>query len=178
MIKFDSKDLIEFRKDIDKAETIHLVSHVKPDGDNLGSLLGLATALRNENKTVKVIKVDETPSKYSFLPNIDLLEDCDEDTKADLFISLDCGDLDRMGHAKKIAENANKLINIDHHKTNPMFGDLNFVFPGLSSTGEVVYELLTSLDFEIDKDIATLLYTALSTDTGSFKYSSTTSRTY
>lgn len=178
MIKFNSHDLDEFKILLESADNIYMASHISPDGDNLGSLLGLATALKNTGKEVHVIKVDETPSKYEFLPNINFLKDYDTNTKADLFISLDSGDLDRLGPAKDIALNANNLVNIDHHKTNPNYGDLNFVFGGLSSTGEIVYELLEALNIVIDKEIATLLYTAISTDTGSFIYSSTTSRTY
>ena len=177
-ISFDEKVLSTFKDKIESADSIYMASHISPDGDNLGSLLGLGLALKKINPNVKLVKVDETPKTYQFLPGINLLEEYDEVSEADLFIALDCGDIDRLGPARLIAEKARTLVNIDHHKSNPNYGDINIVYPGKSSTGEIVFELLEALNIEIDVDMATALYTAISTDTGSFIYSSTTARTY
>lgn len=177
MLNFNNK-LVEIKNLIINAKNIFIASHIQPDGDNLGSLLGLGLGLKELNNNINMIKVDDIPKDYTFLPKINELKEFSTDVKADLFIALDCGDIDRLGYAKEIAINSNNIINIDHHKTNTMFGAFNFVFPGISSTGEIVFEFLKSLDIEVTKDIATALYTAISTDTGSFIYSNTTSRTY
>lgn len=178
MINFSKNLLDEIKELVINSKSIYLASHINPDGDNLGSLLALAMGLRSLNKNINIIKVDNTPKDYLFLPEIDNLSEYTVDTVGDLFIALDCGDIDRLGYAKEIALNSKYIINIDHHRTNTEFGNINIVEPNISSTGEIVYELLEGLGIELTKDMATSLYTALSTDTGSFIYSNTTGRTY
>ena len=113
-----------------------------------------------------------------FRSGLDLFVEPDLNEDVDLFISLDSSDLDRLGAGKEIAAKSNKLINIDHHITNGNFGDINIVDPSASATGELIYHLLKDYNLEIDKDIATCLYAAISTDTGSFMYDSTTKETH
>ena len=165
-------------KIIKESDNIFLASHIHPDGDNIGSLLALGMALKNINNNVTIVKVDDIPKDYLFLPNVNLFMEPNLNEPIDLFISLDSSDLDRLGIGKKMALKANKVINIDHHITNDNFGIINIVDPSASATGEIVYHLIKKLGVEIDKDIASCIYVAISTDTGSFMYDSTTSETH
>lgn len=175
----NNNNLIEVIDKIQNSKSICLISHINPDGDSLGSLLGLGIALNLfKDKKINLAKVDEIPRKYSFLPKIDYLREIYENEVFDLVITLDCSDLNRLGHSKFIAENADFIINIDHHKSNDYFGQINIVDPNMSSTGELVYHLLKQMDIEIDEDIATALYVSISTDTGSFKYDNTSPSTF
>ena len=163
---------------IKNSENIFLASHVHPDGDNVGSLLALGMALKKLNKKINIIKVDDIPKDYLFLPNSNLFVEPNLKEPIDLFISLDSSDLDRLGIGKEMALKANKIINIDHHITNNNFGDINIVDPLASATGELIYSLIKKLDVEIDQNIATCIYVAISSDTGSFVYDNTTSKTH
>lgn len=168
-------DAIELIK---KSNNIYLVSHVQPDGDNIGSTLALARAIEKLKTNVKVLKVDDIPSDYQFLPGIDKIKDYSVDESIDLLVSLDSSDLHRLGPGKEFALKANKVINIDHHITNDNFGDINIVSPSSAATGEIIYDFINKMGVDIDKDIATCLYTAISTDTGSFMYSNTSYKTH
>ncbi len=163
---------------INEYDNIYICSHVQPDGDNIGSTLALYMAIKKKKENVKVIKADEIPSDYLFLPNIQVIKEFSIDEPVDLFISLDSSDIDRLGPGKELLKRAKKVINIDHHVTNNGFGDVNIVLPSASATGEIVYKFIKHMDVEIDKDIATCLYTAISTDTGRFMYSNTTYETH
>lgn len=164
---------------IKKSKSITIASHINPDGDNLGSSIALALALKKINKKVTLLKSDFIPSDFKFLPGIDLIETKDDSViDNDLFIALDCGDLERLGDNKKVFEETNKTINIDHHISNTNFALINVVDSSSSATGELVYNLIKQINIEIDKDIATNLYTAISTDTGSFKYDSVSPNTH
>lgn len=165
-------------KMIKNSKNIIIASHVYPDGDNIGSSLALGIALKNIIDNVEILKVDDIPNDYLFLPGLDLFVEPDLNKDVDLFISLDSSDLDRLGVGKEFATKSNKIINIDHHITNENFGDINIVNPSASATGELIYHLLKNYNLEIDKDIATCLYVAISTDTGSFMYDNTTSETH
>lgn len=163
---------------IKESKKIYIGSHVQPDGDNIGSLLALGMAINKINKNVRVLKVDDIPSDYEFLPNLQLIKDYDLEPNIDTFIALDSSDMERLGIGKQFAENANNIINIDHHVTNTNFGDINIVSPSSAATGELIYEFIKKMGVKIDKNIATCLYTAISTDTGSFIYSNTTYKTH
>lgn len=163
---------------IEASNNIYLASHIQPDGDNIGSLLALGSAIEKLNKKVHIIKVDNIPKEYQFLPNMHLFKESNIEETIDLFIALDSGDIDRLGIAKDMALKAKKLINIDHHITNENFGDLNIVLPTASATGEIVYCIIKKMGVEIDEDISTCLYVAISTDTGSFMYDNTTEHTH
>lgn len=161
-----------------KSKNIYIASHVQPDGDNLGSCLALGLALKKIKKNVFILKVDEIPSDFLFLPGIDMIEDFNNKDEVDLFIALDCGDEGRLGKNKNLINLANNIVNIDHHISNTNFGNVNIVDDKASATCELVYELINRMNIEIDKDIATSIYTGISTDTGSFMYDSTSSRTH
>ena len=177
MMKNMNKDLKEAIKIINDEREIYIASHVNPDGDNIGSILALALALKKINKHIYVIKTDEIPSDYMFLPEIDSIQSYDV-KEPELLIVLDCGDIDRLGKYKGLVTAAKKVINIDHHISNTGFGNYNIVNDKASSTGELVYDIIMKMGIDLDKDIATCIYTAISTDTGSFMYDSVTDKTH
>ena len=168
----------EVIKLIQESNNIYIASHVQPDGDNIGSILALGMAIKKLKGKVNILKVDDIPSDYHFLPNLELIKEHDADRPIDLFIALDSSDIDRLGLGKQFALRANKIINIDHHVTNDNFGHINIVSTSSGATGEIIYKIIKKMGVEIDKDIATCLYTAISTDTGSFMYSSTSHITH
>lgn len=164
---------------IESSKNICITSHINPDGDSIGSVLALGLALnRNGYKNIYMIINDEIPKDLLFLPEIDLIRKEYSVEELDLLIALDCGDINRVGISEELLRASNFIINIDHHITNTCFGDLNIINSDSSSTGEMIYDILKSMNLRIDKDIATSLYVAISTDTGSFKYDSTTSKTH
>ena len=171
--------MIEAIELIKESKTILIASHVNPDGDNIGSSLALTLALKKIDKNVLILKSDSVPNSFSFLPGIDLIREYDSKLKdIDLFIVLDCGDEDRLGENKPLLETAKKIINIDHHISNTNFGDINIVDHEASATGELIYYFIKQMNIDFDKEIATNLYTAISSDTGSFKYESVTGDTH
>ncbi len=171
---------------ISRAENIILVTHIKPDGDALGSLLGLADALRSIGKKILCYLEEEIPELYQFLPGgkyvatsfsavHEFLHMAGESVTV---IALDCGDKQRLGKSGPQLRAIHPFIVIDHHKGNKGFGDVNWVEPHRSSTGEMVVDLVEKLGVHLSPAAATCLYTALVTDTGSFRYASTSSHTY
>lgn len=161
-----------------KSENVYIVSHVQPDGDNLGSCLSLALAMKKIKKEVYILKVDETPSDFLFLPGIDMIKDYEDNDEIDLLIAVDASDIDRLGKNKNLINSAKTVINIDHHISNTGFGNINVVDSNASATGELIYKLINEIKIDIDEDIATCIYTAISTDTGSFMYDNTTAETH
>ena len=173
------KDLDEAIDLIRRSNRIYIASHINPDGDNLGSSLALALALRQLGKEVLVLNPGSIPSDFVFLPGIDLIKDFEDDVdELDLFIVVDSSDIDRLGPNKDLLDRSKAIINIDHHITNTQFGNINLVDSKAAATGELIYQLLKRMDVKLDKDIATNIYTAISTDTGKFSYESVTSRTH
>ncbi len=164
---------------ITRSSTIAVVSHKNPDGDSLGSLIAMGLSLDKLNKNVIFVKPDIIPEDYLFLPAIEKMTQIDNiDIEIDLLIVLDSSDPDRLGLNKNLLEISKKIINIDHHISNTNFGNLNIVMPESSSTGEIVFEILSKAQFPIDVDIATCIYTAISTDTGRFSYQSVSKNTH
>jgi len=173
-MKINYKDVVD---KITENNNIYLISHINPDGDNLGSLLGMSFALKKLNKNVKIIKTDNIPNEYLFLPMIESFSEV-YPSSIELLLVLDCSDLDRLGAHKQIIDKSKFIINIDHHKSNTFFGDINIVNPKSASTGEIVFDIIKVLDVEINADIATCIYTAISSDTGRFMYENVTSYTH
>lgn len=166
-------------KMIKKSNSIYVASHINPDGDNVGSTLALVMALKKMNKDVTPLLTGEIPSDYKFLPKIDLYEDYSGDLHPiDLFIAVDSADADRLGINKPLLDVSKNILNIDHHISNTNFGMINLVDDKASATGELIYHLIKAMGIEIDIDIATCLYTAISTDTGSFIYDNVTDQTH
>ncbi len=159
---------------ISDAKHILLVSHVSPDGDALGSVLALYDVLKRVGKKVSLYNATkELPHVYNFLPNIQKIKD-KTPSFYDLVISCDCGSFDRL----KIDKGAYKLINIDHHSSNQMFGDIDLVDTSAASAGMVIYELLLQNSSKISRDCATCLYVSIVEDTGFFSYSNLSEKTF
>ncbi|MCK5344948.1 MAG: bifunctional oligoribonuclease/PAP phosphatase NrnA, partial [Candidatus Heimdallarchaeota archaeon] len=160
---------------------VFLIStHVSPDPDALCSQISLGQYLKSLGKKVYMINEDRVPERFMFLPGVKAVKKVKEDQKLDYDVAIvvDCGDLNRIGTVRKIIDPNKMLINIDHHVTNDSFGDLNFVISKASSTAEVVYDLLRRAHVKLDKDLATLLYVGIMTDTGSFQYDNTSAYTH
>lgn len=170
----------ELKKLIDTSQSIAVASHLNPDGDNLGSVTAMIGMLNKLGKNPVFILDDSIPSSFKFLPNLSSAKNPDdiEDT-FDLFIALDSSDEDRMGdRVKEIFNKSKKTVNIDHHFSNKNYADLNIVDEKSPATCELLTRIFKYLNFELNKEIATSLFTGLSTDTGSFKYSSVSSKTF
>lgn len=168
---------VEIGKLIKSNDNFAIASHTSPDGDSIGAMLALYTILSSLGKKVDVFVEDTPPYKYSFLPKFEELKICNNSGEYSCLFVLDCGDKERLGKCEDLIDRAKRVINIDHHISNNMFGHLNIVDPNASSTGELIYQILKLNGFEISKDIAACLYTSIITDTGGLKYSNTTSVT-
>ena len=160
------------------AKTICVVGHIRPDGDCIGSQLGLALALRAEGKKVVCWNQDSVPAKYRFLDPDKDFEKPKAGEKFDLVIATDCASYERLGTVVEFIKERKLLINIDHHESNTRYGDVNWISPREPSTGELIHRLLKTARWPITKQIADLLFTAVSTDTGSFQYPSTRPGTF
>jgi phosphoesterase RecJ-like protein len=157
-----------------------LMSHVRPDGDAIGSQLGLGLALEAMGKTVHYWNEDGLPENLEFLPHSEkIARPPHEAPEVDVAIALDTATKIRLGENNlRAASQAKLLVNIDHHISNPRYGDVNFVDASSPATGQIIYEIIKSLDMPLPEGSRDAIYVAVSTDTGSFQYDSTTSRTY
>ena len=156
-----------------------VMSHVRPDGDALGSQLALALSLKQLGKDVRVWNEDGMLQKYSFVARSELITKppaAPEDV--DVAIALDTAIQNRLGIAFQAVRSARVWINIDHHPSNPGYGDLVYIDPTAPATGQILFELIKDQQLPLDSEIAENLYVAISTDTGSFQYPNTTARTF
>ena len=160
------------------AKKLVIVSHVSPDGDTLGSSLALMHALRMLGKEVIMNVDDDISTVYSFLPGIAEYRRFapEESVDADLLVIVDASSADRAGNALDVVKSP-AVLNIDHHKTNTRFADYLYLDSDAAATAEIIYSLLLEMGIKLTRDIATCIYEGIYTDTGSFKYSNTTSRT-
>ncbi len=158
------------------AKSVLISTHIRPDGDALGSMLGLALALERLGLRVARLSVDPTPDYYAFLPGADLIASTPPEWTADLGIVVDCDGLSRVNSLEPAFAALPHLIDIDHHATDRVFGEVQIIDSTAGACSELVYELLLSLDLPIDQPIATCLYTGILTDTGRFSYGNTTPR--
>lgn len=158
--------------------TFCVVGHVRPDGDCVGSQLALTIALRNEGKRVSCWNEDLIPRKYKFLDPEGLFEKPKPGKQFDCVIATDCASFPRLGTAGKYSLERKILINIDHHESNPRYGDINWVSAREPSCGELIFRLLKAARWPITKPIADNLFAAVSTDTGSFQYPTTRPGTF
>jgi bifunctional oligoribonuclease and PAP phosphatase NrnA len=156
-----------------------VLSHVRPDGDALGSTLALALSLKGIGKEVRAWNEEGMLEKYNFLPRTELLtQPTSEPEDFDVVVALDTAVQNRLGTTVGAVGQAKLWINIDHHPSNPRYGDLVYIDPSAPATGQILFEFLTNQKFSITPDIAENLYAAISTDTGSFQYPNTTARTF
>ena len=161
-----------------ESRTICVVGHMRPDGDCVGSQLGLTLALRNEGKKVACWNEDRIPEKYNFLDPDGIIQKPRKGLKFDCVVATDAATFERLGSVGRRIANRKLFINIDHHESNSRFADLNWVSAREPSTGELIFRLLKIAKWPITKRIADSLFTAVSTDTGSFQYASTRPGTY
>ncbi len=165
---------------IKKTDTVSIISHIRPDGDSIGSTLALGLALKKICDNVHMYFNDQIPKKYCFLPGINEIQTYNMETNqyTDFCFVLDCGDTERLGYSDIILNNTHKIVNIDHHITNTNFGDINIIDFDASSTCEIIFALLNDIGISVDDSIATCLYTGIVTDTGNFIYDNTTPKTH
>lgn len=170
-----SEDLGKICELIGKAKSFLLTTHINPEGDAIGSELALALVLEGMGKDVFVLNQDPVPYFLMFLPGIDRIQHYLPHRYFDVGILLDCANPDRTGSVSEQLSLCSNIISIDHHTTQSGYGDLRYIDSKASSTGELVYRLVQRMGRDIDARIATLLWVAITTDTGSFRYSNTTS---
>jgi len=153
-----------------------ITSHLKPDGDSIGSQMALAGALRALGKDVRVVNRDQAPSPLLTFPWVDQIEIADRaESDFDAVVVMECGDLARTGVQ---GLERHFIVNIDHHPGNSMFGAINWFDAGAAACGEMVFDLVRALGVAMTPEIATHIYVAILTDTGSFHYSSISPRTF
>jgi phosphoesterase RecJ-like protein len=153
-----------------------VATHENPDGDALGSMLGLTLALRALGKDVAMFLAGgaPTPAEYRFLALDGLVRELPPDVAERVLLAVDCANERRIGPDPEIVERAKLVVDVDHHHDNSRFGDLNLIVDEASSTAEILRDLLRALDVPLDPEIAQALYVGLVTDTGRFQYSNTT----
>ncbi len=156
-----------------------ILGHVRPDGDALGSQLALALSLQVLGKEVRVWNEDGMLEKYSFLPRAQLLTKPPQPAEDfDVAIALDTAIQNRLGTALPAVRSAKIWINIDHHLSNPGYGDVAYIDSSAPATAEIIFRLIKSENLPFNRDIAENLYAAISTDTGSFQYPKTSAHTF
>ncbi len=177
----EKKDTLIRQKIIDtllKSKKVLVTAHKSPDGDSLGSQLGLAGFLEDNNIEHTLVNEGVIPDKYRFMPGIEAVLDIEklsgEVGPFDTAVVIECSNLERIGRVQRLIGPETVVINIDHHQDNVEFGAVNLKIIEAAAAGEMIYDILQQGSYPISRDMATNLYTAILTDTGRFHYSSTT----
>lgn len=166
---------------IKKHNSFLIAAHINPEGDALGAQLGFYNLIKKLGKQATIISDDQLPYGYDFLPGVQRIRRLDNKfkyIKFDCLVVLDCADLKRIGRVCELNQPPKTILNIDHHISNKFFGDLNWVDAQASSCSEMIYRLYKQLGVSFDEHTALVLYTGIMTDTGSFRYSNTSSSTF
>jgi bifunctional oligoribonuclease and PAP phosphatase NrnA len=168
----------EIAAELQKGGPVLLTAHIMPDGDSIGSLLGLGLSLRAAGSDITMFSADDVPARYTFLHGSHLIKTQTLPEAAyTRVVVLDCSDHQRIRPIwDKVKDKF--IINIDHHPTNDSFGTMNYIDSAAGATGEIVYFLLQEMGLKLTPDVAAALYVAIATDTGSFKFENTTPRTH
>lgn len=175
------------KKIIDKIKSekrILIVSHKRPDGDSIGSQIGLILALKKIKKDVFCLNEDEVPENFLFLKGSEFIrKEIPLQKKFNLIITLDMSDLTRPGeriekYLQELLQQNSFFINIDHHDSNKNFGHENFIDVYSSSTAEIVFKLLKKMRIKFDRNISNALYTGIVSDTGNFMFENTNAETF
>jgi phosphoesterase RecJ-like protein len=177
-MKSHPKTIHRILEGIRESRTFCVAGHIRPDGDCVGSQLALALALRNEGKKVACWNEDPIPQKYEFLDPDHLFQKPKRGQSFDCVIATDAASFERLGTVGPCIADRKLFINIDHHESNTRYADVNWISAREPSSGELIYRLLKTARLPITKRIADLLFTAVSTDTGSFQYPTTRPGTY
>jgi phosphoesterase RecJ-like protein len=171
-----NENLSILNKTIEKNRTFVILSHTKPDGDAVGSELALCKHLKGRKKKVECFS-DDIPKIYSFLDGIRKIKPLDNlPGECDICIILDSSNLERCAVEK--LPNYNILVNIDHHRDNTYFGDINIIDPSAASTANILFRFFKHIKTDLNKSIAESLYAAIITDTGRFSYANTDLETF
>lgn len=174
------KTLNQILKLIKKSKAILITSHMDPDGDSIGSQLAWGSFLKRFKKPFKIINQGQISEKYRFLDPQNLIENIDskdyKDFRPDLVFIFECSYLDRIGRVQKLISPKTSIINIDHHQDNQKFGSINILDKKASAVAEIIFDLLKLAKFKITPQVANRLYAAILTDTGRFRFASTTSK--
>jgi phosphoesterase RecJ-like protein len=166
---------------VKKQNNFLITAHTNPEGDALGSEIAFYLLLKKLGKSAVMVNEDGIPYGYTFLPEVGVIKKFGRwamRVKFDCMAVLDCSDMERTGEVAQLNKAGKPVLNIDHHISNRKFADVNWVEPHASSASEMVYKLYKELGVAIDKPAAICLYVGISTDTGSFRYSNTTSLTH
>ena len=165
---------------IKNSTKILIMSHINPDGDALGSTSSMYTIIYEKfKKKADILVIGHLPNCYKFLPHIETAKfEFDISMVYDIVITLDVASLDRLANHQILFDKAKNTINIDHHKTNNGFADINIINPSASSTGEVLLGIYNEQNWDISLETATGLYTAILTDTGGFRYENTSEKVF
>ena len=158
-------------------QEVVLLVHEKPDGDCLGSALGFGLFLQDKGYEPVLYLPKPIPQQYDFLPGKAMIKVAAEGSVPEktTIIAIDCGDLQRWNYS---IPSSSPILNVDHHVSNTMFGVVNVVNTNASAAGEIIYQIMCEADWNITSEVATCLYVAISTDTGSFRYSNVTPETF
>ncbi|MBN1265100.1 MAG: bifunctional oligoribonuclease/PAP phosphatase NrnA [Anaerolineales bacterium] len=162
-------DFQELNSLINTAGTIVVVSHLRPDGDAVGSLLSLTLSLLAAGKKTFPVLVDGLPQRFSFLPGADLVQK-QLPASWDLLICVDCSDFERTGLGNEVLQK-NPIVNIDHHPTNTTFGNINYIVPAAAAAVEIVYDVIRTLHLPEDLGVRNNLMAGLLADTIGFRTS-------
>ena len=177
MSQTNQNPIVDIRDAIFARRRFLITSHARPDGDSIGSQLAMAYALEAMGKEVRLVNADPAPVHYMEFPGLDRIEIARtlEERDADALIVMESGDLKRTGVA---GLEGLFTINIDHHQGNTFYGDVNWVDLSAAACGEMVYDVIQALGVPLTIEIATHIYLAILTDTGSFHYSNITPKTF
>jgi phosphoesterase RecJ-like protein len=168
--------LRQIRDEVRRRQRFLLTSHSRPDGDSIGSQLAMAFALDALGKDARIVNFDPAPDHYLDFPGMERIEiGSDAEGEADAVIVMECSDLARTGVR---GLDGRFIINIDHHAGNRMYGSLNWFDESAAACGEMVFDLIRALEVPLTFEIATHIYLAVLTDTGSFHHSNITPRTF
>jgi len=162
---------------VEQNDEILIFGHKDADGDTLGCSLAFAEALKSRGKTVWVVIPPPLPVMYEWLPGFEqIVERPPPGADPRLVLFFDAGNMERSGNAVKLIASQATIVNVDHHPSNSLFGDINVIEPEASAVGQMVMRMLDLFGYDLTPTIATNLYTALLTDTGGFRHENTTPR--
>jgi phosphoesterase RecJ-like protein len=161
------------------ARTVGVASHIRPDADALGSTIAFALWLRDCGKEVTAYNEEGSTSKFHYLPCHEIVSlPPATPQKFDVFVALDTSVKNRLGTVNKVIAPGTTVLNIDHHISNENYGDVNYIDPSAPATGQILLEFFQHVGARVSTEMATNLFAAISTDTGSFQYAGTNERTF
>ena len=169
--------MIRLKNELANVKTVAISGHIRPDGDCIGSCLGVWNYIQDNYPDIQAdVYLEQIVPKFRFLKGADLVKtDCSEERNYDLFISLDASDRERLGETVKYLDTAKRSVCVDHHITNPGFADENWIVADASSASELAWEIME--EEKISKRTAEALYMGIAHDTGVFQYSNTSPKT-